>query len=133
MKTKNKMTGKEFAWYIVGGLFGMFGLTLMVFGIICHHLNVPQADNFIKNAESAVIEAIKIPFDFRIWGILFLLLGMLVVILTLNYNAKKTDREVEKTIRRQQRLNAGMNTSIEVKSAVEVIEEPKAEVETKTE
>lgn len=133
MKTKNKMTGKEFAWYIVGGLFGMFGLTLMVFGIIGHHLNVPQADNFIKNAESAVIEAIKIPFDFRIWGILFLLLGMLVVILTLNYNAKKTDREVEKTIRRQQRLNAGMNTSIEVKSAVEVIEEPKAEVETKTE
>lgn len=133
MKTKNKMTGKEFAWYIVGGLFGMFGLTLMVFGIIGHHLNVPQADNFIKNAESAVIEAIKIPFDFRIWGILFLLLGMLVVILTLNYNAKKTDREVEKTIRRQQRLNAGMNTSIEVKSAVEVIEEPKVEVETKTE
>ena len=133
MKTKNKMTGKEFAWYIVGGLFGMFGLTLMVFGIIGHHLNVPQADNFIKNAESAVIEAIKIPFDFRIWGILFLLLGMLVVILTLNYNAKKTDREVEKTIRRQQILNAGMNTSIEVKSAVEVIEEPKAEVETKTE
>ncbi len=133
MKTKNKMTGKEFAWYIVGGLFGMFGLTLMVFGIIGHHLNVPQADNFIKNAESAVIEAIKIPFDFRIWGILFLLLGMLIVILTLNYNAKKTDREVEKTIRRQQRLNAGMNTSIEVKSAVEVIEEPKIEVETKKE
>ncbi len=133
MKTKNKMTGKEFAWYIVGGLFGMFGLTLMVFGIIGHHLNVPQADNFIKNAESAVIEAIKIPFDFRIWGILFLLLGMFVVILTLNYNAKKTDREVEKTIRRQQRLSAGMNTSIEAKSAVEVIEEPKVEVETKTE
>ncbi len=133
MKTKTKMSGKEFAWYITGGLFGMFGLTLIVFGIIGHHLSVPQADNFIKNAESAVIEAIKIPFDFRIWGILFLILGMFIVILTLNYNAKKTDREVEKTIRRQQRLNAGMNTSIEVKSAVEVIEEPKVEVENKPE
>lgn len=131
MKAKTKMSGKEFAWYITGGLFGVFGLTLMVFGIIGHHLNVPQEDNFIKNAESAVIEAIKVPFDFRIWGILFLIFGMIIVIFTLNYNAKKTDREVEKTIRRQQRLNAGMNTSIEVKSAVEVIEEPKENSETK--
>lgn len=128
MKTKGaKVSGKEFAWYVVGGIFAVFGLTLMVFGIIGHHMNVPLADNFIKGAESAVIKAIKIPFDFRIWGILFLILGMFVIIVTLNYNAKKTDREVEKTIRRQQRLNAGMNTDIEVKSAVQVIEEPAPE------
>lgn len=123
-KTHSKVSGKEFAWYVTGGIFAMFGLVLAIFGIIGHHLNVPLEQNFIKNAEKALIEAIKIPFDFRIWGIMFLLLGMAIIIITLNYNAKKTDREVEKTIRRQQRLSAGMNPDIEVRSAVEVIEEP---------
>ncbi len=128
MKAKSsKVSGKEFAWYVIGGVFAVFGLTLMVFGIIGHHMNVPLADNFIKGTEEALIKAIKIPFDFRVWGIMFLLLGMFIVIVTLNYNAKKTDREIEKTIRRQQRLNAGMNTDIEVKSAVQVIEEPAPE------
>lgn len=123
MKTKTKMTGKEFAWYVTGGLIIAFGIVLMVFGIIGHQMTVPLKDNFIKNAENALIEAIKVPFDFRIWGIMFLLLGAFIFIVALNYNAKKSDRQLEKTIRRQQRLNAGMNTSIEVKSAVEVIEE----------
>lgn len=123
-KIKEKVSGKEFAWYVVGGVFGIFGLTLMIFGIIGHHMDTTLQNNFIKNAEKALINAIKIPFDFRIWGIMFLLLGMFIIIVTLNYNAKKTDREIEKTIRRQQRLNAGMNTDIEVKSAVQIIEEP---------
>lgn len=126
MKTKTKVSGKEFAWYVVGGVFAAFGLTLAIFGIIGHHLNVPAANNFIQNAEKELIKAIKVPFDFRIWGIMFLLLGMAIIIITLNFNAKKTDREIEKTIRRQQRLSAGMNTDIEVRSAVEVVEEQPA-------
>lgn len=122
---KEKVTGKEMAWYVVSGIFGIFGVTLITFGIIGHHMNTSLENNFIKTAEDAVIKAIKIPFDFRIWGIMFLLVGMIIAVIALNYNAKKSDREVEKTIRRQQRLNAGVDSDMEVKSAVQVIEEPK--------
>lgn len=123
---KDKVSGKEFAWYVFGGLFAVAGITLMIFGIIGHHMNVPLDNNFIKKAEEALISAIKVPFDFRIWGILLLLLGVIIISITLAYNAKKTDREVEKTIRRQQRINAGVEQKLEVKSAVEIIEEKPA-------
>lgn len=123
---KDKVSGKEFAWYVFGGLFAVAGITLMIFGIIGHHMNVPLDNNFIKKAEEALISAIKAPFDFRIWGIILLLLGVIIISITLAYNAKKTDREVEKTIRRQQRINAGVEQKLEVKSAVEIIEEKPA-------
>lgn len=120
---KRTVSGKEIAWYVIAGVFVMLGLTLMVFGIIGHHMNVALDDNFIKQAEDNLVNAIKVPFDFRIWGIMFVLLGAIVTIITLNFNAKKTDRELERTVRRQQRLNAGMDTKIEAKSAVQIIEE----------
>lgn len=121
---KNRtVSGKEIAWYVIAGIFVMFGLTLMVFGIIGHHMNVALDDNFIKQAEDNLVNAIKVPFDFRIWGIMFVLLGAIITIITLNFNAKKTDRELERTVRRQQRLNAGMDTKMEVKSAVQIIED----------
>ena len=121
---KNRtVSGKEIAWYVIAGIFVMLGLTLMVFGIIGHHMNVALDDNFIKQAEDNLVNAIKVPFDFRIWGIMFVLLGAIITIITLNFNAKKTDRELERTVRRQQRLNAGMDTKVEVKSAVQIIED----------
>lgn len=123
---KDKVSGKEFAWYVFGGLFAVAGITLMIFGIIGHHMNVPLDNNFIKKAEEALSSAIKVPFGFRVWGIIFLLFGMIAVACTLAFNAKKTDREVEKTIRRQQRINAGVEQKLEVKSAVEIIEEKPA-------
>lgn len=126
-----KVSGKEFAWYVAGGIFAIGGIALIIFGIIGSHMSVALADNFIKSAEEALINAIKVPFDFRVWGIILLALGMLIVVLTLNYNAKKADREIEKTIRRQQRLNAGVSSTVEVKSAVKYIEEEPA-VETKS-
>jgi len=121
---KDKVSGKEFAWYLSGATIAVFGVILMVFGIIGHHMNASASNNFIKVAESKLIEAIKVPFDFRIWGIMVFLLGILIVIIALAFNAKKTDREVEKQLRRQQRQAALKDNTLEVKSAVEIIEEP---------
>ena len=120
---KVKVSNKEFAWYCVGGIFAVLGLALIIFGIIGDHMHVNLDYNFIKSSEAKREEAIKIPFGFRILGIISLALGMLVIIITLNYNAKKVDREVEKTVRRQQRLNAGNGTTIAVKDAVQVLDE----------
>ena len=121
---KAKVSGKEFAWYLGGATIAAFGVILMVFGIVGHHLNVASESNFIKIAEKALIEGIKIPFDFRIWGILIFLLGIAIVVIALAVNGKKADREVEKQLRRQQRQAALKDNTIEVKSAVEIIEEP---------
>lgn len=129
---KQQLSWKELTWYIIGGIVSLFGIALITFGIIGHHIS-DRSVNFVKDAEEKLISKIKIPFDFRIWGIIFMFLGIIIIVVALNYFAKKVDREVEKTIRRQQRLNAGMNTDIEVKSAVQVIEEPAPQPESKTE
>lgn len=120
---KTKVSGKEFAWYLTGATIAVFGIILMIFGIVGHHMNTAADNNFIKLAEKNLIEAIKIPFDFRVWGILIFLLGVAVVIIALAVNAKKADREVDKQLRRQQRQAALKDNTIEVKSAVEIIEE----------
>lgn len=121
---KEKISGKEFAWYVGGGVFAIFGLVLIVFGIIGHHMGGQLSSNFIKSAEAAVKSALNIPLDFRTWGIIFLIFGVIIFVIALNFNAKKTDRELEKSIRRQQRMNAGNNSGIEVKSAVQIVEDP---------
>lgn len=125
---KEKLSVKEFVWYCVAAVIAIFGIILIVFGIIGHHLSDPLDSNFVKNAEKSLIDAIHIPFDFRIWGILFLLLGVLILIVVLTTFARKSDRENERTIRRQQRLAAAKTDASEVKAAVEVIEEKPAEV-----
>lgn len=127
---KTKVTGKEFAWYLGGATIAAFGLILMVFGIVGHHMNVAADNNFIKVAEKNLISAIKAPFDFRIWGILIFILGVAIVIIALVFNSKKADREVEKQLRRQQRQAALKDNTIEVKSAVEIIEEEEPKQET---
>ena len=103
---KDKVSGKEFAWYLVGSTIAVFGVILMVFGIVGHHIPVNSANNFIKVAENSLIDAIKVPFDFRVWGILIFVLGVAIDVIALAFNAKKTDREVDKQLRRQQRQAA---------------------------
>ena len=82
---------------------------------------MPTANNFIRDFEA------KIPLDLRIWGIIFMAVGVLVAVVALVVNAKKADREIEKKVRREQRLAAQSNMDIEVKSAVQIIEEKPAE------
>lgn len=112
---------KEFIWYVISGLIVAFGLILIIFGIIGHHMTGPYENNFVKQFEEGIL------FDLRTWGIIFMALGALVAVFALLYNAKKADRDVEKKIRREQRIAAQANQNIEVKKAVEVIEEPAPE------
>lgn len=114
-----KISTKEFIWYAACGIVVVFGLICMVFGIVGYHM--PTANNFIRDFEA------KIPLDLRIWGIIFMAVGVLVAVVALVVNAKKADREIEKKVRREQRLAAQSNMDIEVKSAVQIIEEKPAE------
>ena len=81
--------------------------------------------NFIEAFES------KLKLDLRYIGLILVGGGVAILVVVLLFNAKKADREVEKKVRREQRIAAQSNKTIEVKNAVEVIEvqaeEPKAE------
>ena len=113
-----KISTKEFIWYAACGLVIVLGLICMVFGIIGYHLPKP---NFVTDFEG------KIPLELRYWGIIFMAIGVVVGIIALVVNAKKADREVEKKNRREQRLAAQSSMNIEVKSAVQIVEEKPAE------
>ena len=115
-----KISTKEFIWYAACGLVIVFGLICMIFGIIGYHMGGETVNNFIKSFEA------KLPISLRAFGIIFMAVGVVVGIIVLLFNAKKADREVEKKIRREQRIAAQSNMNIEVKKAVEVVEEKPA-------
>ena len=118
-----KVTNTEFAWYLGCGVIVFLGLVAIIFGIIGYHMVSPTGMNFIQSFEE------KIKIDLRYLGLIFVGSGVAILIVVLLYNAKKADREVEKKIRREQRLAAQSNKTMEVKQAVEVIEEkPTVEV-----
>lgn len=116
-----KISVKEFIWYAACGIITVFGLICMVFGIVGYHMKGSSSQNFIVAFED------KLPFPLRYWGIIFMAVGVIVAIVVMLVNAKKADREIEKKVRREQRLAAQASEAIEVKKAVEVVEEPKPE------
>ena len=118
MKKENskKLQVKELIWYFLAGILGFAGLFMMVFGIIGHHLGGNLEQNFIKQAEKNIV------LDFRIWGIILLASGLVIALIALVYFARSADRDIEKAIRRQQRLNAQLTEGMEIKPAVQTIE-----------
>ena len=121
---KSNLKAKEYVRYLIGSTIAIFGIVLMVFGIVGHHLPGSSDNNFIKVAEQGFMDAIHVQIDFRMWGLILFAFGLLVDVITLLASAKKADRDYEKKIRRQQRQEALKNSTIEVKNAVEIIEEP---------
>lgn len=117
---KAKVTTKEFVWYVISGILAFFGLTLVIFDIIGDNINVNSADNWIINAQKAVIEWSKINMDWRAWGLIFFLLGALVAVITLSSFAKGADRLVEKEQRRQARLAASKESLPDQSKTIEV-------------
>ena len=117
----SKVTTKEFIWYAICGLVATLGLICIIFGIVGDHMGVPASENFVTVFED------KIHFELRYIGLIAIAVAVIVFIICLLVNAKKADREVEKKLRRELRVAAQSNATIEVKKAVEVIEEKPAE------
>ena len=116
-ETKKQLPIKEIIWYIIAGFIAFGGVTMITFGLIGHFMNVPLEQNFIKQAEKEIV------LNFTWWGLILLALGALVAIITLLVFAKVYDRDVEKTIRRQQRLESStLATEMEIKPAVEEVD-----------
>ncbi len=121
----NKIEFKELIWYFIAGVLAFGGVFMMIFGIIGHHMSGNLEQNFIKQAEK------NIALDFRTWGIILLAAGVVIALIALVYFASKADRNNEKILRRQQRLNASLTEGMEIKPAVQTIEVDSTLVENK--
>lgn len=118
---KSKITVVEFIWYAIASVITISGIILIVFGIVGRHLPGSLEDNFIKNAQKGL------PLSFIALGVILVAVGAVLGIIVLCVYAKKADRNIERTIRRQQRLAAQSSEVAGMKSAVEIVEEPKPE------
>lgn len=114
------ITKKELAWYGISGIIIAFGLVLIILNLVGTYTNSNSSTNPIKVAESNFISSIGVHISFLGWGLIFLALGVIILISTLAYNAKKSDKVIEQQIRRQQRLSASSLTEGEEKISEEV-------------
>ena len=114
-----KVSTKEFVWYLCCAAVAMLGIISVVFGIIGDHMDASYSKNVIKTFEEAK------NINLRFVGLILIAVAVVVSIIVLLFNAKKAERDVEKKIRREQRIAAQSNQTFEVKQAVEVVEEQK--------
>lgn len=126
---KDKFSTKELVGYIISGVIAMFGLVLVVLGIVERNMDVTQAKNFLYQADQKVQLALSVKLSFWEWGLIFMALGVIIAVIILCIFAKKADREVDRKLRRQQRANSAIDINSEVKAAVQIIEEPAPAVE----
>lgn len=104
-KKNRRINWKEWTFYAIAIVIALFGLSLTITGIVGDNLGVSLENNPIKAAEKDFI-ATGFAMNFRNLGLVIIALGALVAIITLMVNAKKSDREHEKQLRRQERLSS---------------------------
>lgn len=128
---KAKVSTKEIVGYAISGVIALFGIVLIILGIVERHMDVTPSKNYLLTADQSVQLALGIKINFRNWGLIFLGLGVVIAMIILCVAAKTADREVERKLRRQQRAGNAIDISSEVKKAVEIVEEPAPEVSEK--
>lgn len=122
---------KEIVGYAISGVIALFGIVLIILGIVERHMDVVPSKNYLLNAEQKVMVALGVKIGFRNWGLIFLALGVVIAMIILCVAAKTADRENDRQLRRQQRASSAIDISSEVKKAVEIVEEPAPEVSEK--
>lgn len=128
---KAKVNRKEIVGYAISGVIALFGIVLIILGIVERHMDVVPSKNYLLNAEQKVMVALGVKIGFRNWGLIFLALGVVIAMIILCVAAKSADRENDRQLRRQQRASSAIDISSEVKKAVEIVEEPAPEVSEK--
>ena len=103
MASPKKISNKELAWYVIAGIVGVVGLTSLVFGIIGEHFPGLYSDNWIAAGEAGWLKAWS-GLGYRWWGIILLAIAVFLAVVVANVFAKEGDRDVERALRRQQRL-----------------------------
>ncbi len=128
-KTKRKISVGETIWIVVESIFGVGGLVLLVLGIVSDYLPSVYSENYLAMAERAWMDFSHTSLSFRWLGIIAILIGAIIALITLNHYAKKTDADEERELRRAQRLQILSNSEQETKEVVSEVSEPATEKE----
>lgn len=118
--TKKASKRLEVSIYVIAGIFGLAGLSLIVTGIVGTYLGVPLSDNPIASSQNTLVSATGM--GYRWWGIIFLLIGALIASVALYNFARIEDRDSERNARRRERMQVS-----ETPTVVEAKVEPKSE------
>ena len=114
----------EMVWYPLCGAVALWGIVYLILGIIAKAL--PGEDKDLQLADKAIEKAFGLGFMW--WGLILIVIGTVLAVISLCANGKGSDREQERNARRQARLNANREQEEAVVEAkVEPIEEPKIE------
>lgn len=103
-KKLQNITTKDWIWLTLFATLSVLGFFLSLFGFLADFLNVSSTDNWIKNAEQAVVDFLTLPLNFLQWGAIFMIVGVFFLVLVLNAIAQREQVEREKKLRRAQRL-----------------------------
>lgn len=123
---KLKISTKEFVFYLIAAIFGIWGLTFLIFGIIGSYLPVLESENWVSISEKAWLTNWS-PWGYRGWGLLLMLIGCAIAFITLLVYARTSDKDVERANRRKQRLLLEEEAKAKAKAILE--EEAKKEAE----
>ncbi len=104
MDKKTRLAKKELFWYILSGTIALLGIIFIVFGIIGDHLEVDtEKGNWVIESENAWLSNWS-HMGYRWWGLILLMAGALIAVVSLTLFAREGDRDSERAARRAQRL-----------------------------
>ena len=103
-KKQHRISWKEWIFLGIAIFLGVSSLALLVTGLVGDNMGVALDLNPIKQAQRGMDSA-GFHMNFRNLGLVVLAAGALVAIITLLVNAKKSDREHDRRMRRLERLN----------------------------
>lgn len=121
----------ELVWYIICGLVAIWGITYIVLGLVANNLPTTATDSDFVAANKEFAEIFKL--DWLGWGLIILAIGSIAAVIVLLACAGKSDREFEKTSRRNARLAALLadeeaeTVDVPVQETEAPVEEEKAE------
>lgn len=123
--TKRKITKAEAIWIVIYSLLMLAGLFFIIFGFVADYLPVKDSDNYLGQA--AFTSAMHM--SYRWFGVILLLGGVAIALISLNYFAHKSDVEEERAIRKAERLKVISDTApenVSTEGAVDAAETPLA-------
>ncbi len=124
-ETKAKLSGKEITWLVISFIFLATALTFIAFHFIAAGINASGVEakyNLLLQADKAMISATKLGWLY--WGLVALLVGVIILIITLEVFARKNEKSVDKDRRRKDKKTFNISED-SVRDAVQVEEAAK--------
>lgn len=117
-------TVKELVWFVVGAIFFAAGLSFNIVDVIGRSINIPPSKNPILIADAALKTWLgNRLLGFIFWGIVFLILGAIIIAITLSLASRNEDRDKERQARREQRLQKMVDAQSDVVETSAVVTE----------